>query len=189
MYEDYDVAGSGLRTMFQAQIAVIIGAVIMFIPLIGTVVGLITVVVAGVMILSGLYAAGPAHEFYRKAFTFEIANLLLSLVYNFMDEGLLKTALGVAETAIGVYTIYLICTATEHLLSAKGDNAQAARGQFIWKLYLGCAVAGTVCAVLTVIPVINILAAIAAVVVGIVQLVAGIIYLMFLYNAYQSLLS
>lgn len=189
MYENYKVAGNGMQRMFQGEMIAVIALVVMIIPVLGWIIGPIGILVGGILSLVGLHSAVPAHPNFSNAFNFMIANVVLSFLSGFAGDGALGTLLSLAGSVLGFLVTYFVCIAAAELLSDKGDNEQAERGQFIWKLYLGCAVVAVVCGILAMIPVIGALAAIVLVIAAIVELVASILYLIFLYKASQSLLS
>ncbi len=190
MYENYAIAGSGMKKMFTAEVVAIASVVILLIPILGWIVGLVGMIVGFVLSLTGLYAAGPAHANFKNAFTITIANIVVSIIKGFMGEdSFLGAILGAVSVALGFLVVYFVCTAAAELLNEKGDAYQADRGTLIWKMYFVCAVIAIVCSVLAVIPIIGALAAVVALIASIVELVASILYMIFLYKASQSLLA
>lgn len=95
--------------------------------------------------------------------------------------------MSICSGILGLLTVYYVCMAASHLLSAKGDQACADKGGTVWKLYAVCTLVSIVCAVLVLVPIINIAAALLLIIVALVMFVAGILYLVFLYQASQSL--
>ena len=130
----YAIAGSGLEKMFYGQILTIFG----IIPLIGW----IAAIAGMVLFLVGLHEAAGADEGYRAAFYVEIAMLALSVLNLFLG------VLGIFTSALSLVTVYLVCSTTSSLLSAKGVLAAAARGQLVWKIYVVCAVVSIICSIL-----------------------------------------
>ena len=169
----YLTASSGLSKMFYGQILTILG----IIPLVGWIVA-----IAGlVLFLVGLHEAARADEGYRAAFYVEIAILALSLLNLFLG------ALGIFISALSLVSVYLVCNTTSSLLSAKGDLTAAARGRLVWKIYVVCAAVSIVCSILLLFPLLNVLGLVIIVPNAIASLVGSILYLMFLYQASNSL--
>lgn len=190
MYEKYEIAGNGLKTMFIAQIMTIISLVVtaiglLFMPF--ALIGLVGAVVGGIMNLVGLFRAGPAHEKYRNAMVVVVINLVVEVVAKIAGDGFFGSLLSSASTVLGAVMIYFICAATAELISDKGDAELAARGELIWKLNAGCVAAGIVCTLLAVVPIVKILVGVIGIVAVIVGLVVSVLYLMFLYKSYLTL--
>lgn len=189
MYQNYTPAGNGMKQMFLAQIIGIISIFILFIPILGWIVGMVGALAGGILSLIGLNTAAQAHPNFRNAFNATIANLVVSILNNFLKEGFLGAVLSMVSSVLSFLVIYFVCTGASELLSSKGDVSQADRGQLIWKLCLGCTAVAVVGGILAVVPIVGALGAIATVVAGIVQLVAQILFIIFLYAGSQSLLS
>ena len=169
----YAIAGSGLEKMFCGQILTIFG----IIPLIGW----IAAIAGMVLFLVGLHEAAGADEGYRAAFYVEIAMLALSVLNLFLG------VLGIFTSALSLVTVYLVCSTTSSLLSAKGVLAAAARGQLVWKIYVVCAVVSIICSILLIFQLLNVLGLVIAVPNAIASLVGSILYMVFLYQASRSL--
>ena len=190
MYEKFEIAGNGLKTMFLAQIVILVAAVVTALGLLAVpfaLIGLVGIIVGGIMSLVGLFRAGPAHDYYRNAMTVCVINIVVEVVAKIAGDGFFGSLLDSVSTVLGAVMVYFICAATAELLSNRGDAALAARGQLIWKLNAGCAVAAIVCTLLAVVPVVKILAGVIGIVAGIVSLVVSVLYIMFLYQSYRSL--
>ena len=166
---DYTAAGRGLNKVFIGEILVILS----FIPLIGGILAL----VGAIMILVGLNEASAAADGYRTAFWIDIAAIVVEVLAIFIPP------LGVVSSILFFVMVYLVCNITADILDETGDPATAAKGRFVWKLYVVCTVITVVCTLLALIPGVVILAALVMIPTLIATLVAGIQYLIFLYRA------
>ena len=166
---DYTAAGRGLNKVFIGEIL----AILSFIPLIG----LILALVGAIMILVGLNEASAAADSYRTAFWIDIAAIVVKVLAIFISP------LGLVSSILSFVMAYLVCITTADILDETGDPATAAKGRFVWKLYVVCTVIIVVCSLLALIPGVVILAALVMIPTVIATLVAGIQYLIFLYRA------
>lgn len=144
-------------------------------------VGFIIVLVGLILMLVGLYTAGRADAAYQTAFIVTIVNLVLNLF-----SGLIPL-LGIVCDVLGIVQVYLICTTSARLLAEKGDTVTAARGLFVWKLYVACIAVEILCFLLLGILGLYALMVLLSFVMLIVSLVGAILYLIFLYRASNSL--
>lgn len=185
MYQDYELAGKGLKTLFISEIITLIATFLVWIPLVGG----LGVLVGLVMGLVGLHTASPAHPLFKKAFMATIASIVVSFLGGIVGEGnILQSMLNIVATVLGFLTVYYVCVAAGHLLSAKGDQATADSGTTVWKLNAICSVVGVVCGFFVLVPIISIVANLSLLGVAIASIVGGILYLIFLNRASQSLL-
>lgn len=166
---DYTAAGRGLNKVFIGEIL----AILAFIPLIG----LILALIGAIMILAGLNEASAASDGYRTAFWVDIAAIVVKVLAVFISP------LGLVSSILAFVMVYLVCITTADILDETGDPATAAKGRFVWKLYVVCTVIIVVCSLLALIPGVVILAALVMIPTVIATLVAGIQYLIFLYRA------
>lgn len=186
MYEDYNLAGRGLKTLFAGRIIALVAVFLVWIPL----VGLLAVLAGFILGLVGLHTASPAHPMYKTAFMVTVATTIVNLLSGLLGgESALGEILSVVITVLNFLSVYYVCTATGHLLSAKGDQATADLGANVWKLNAICGVVAVVCSVLLLVPIINIVAGLSLVVTVVASIVASILYLVFLNRASKSLLS
>lgn len=181
MYEDYAIAGKGLRTLFWGQIVAIASLALSLIPLLGFV-SLVGLVLA----LVGLNTAGSAHPGYKNALYMTVGNIILGILKIFTPAAL-GGILNVISSILSFLAVYYVCTASSMLLTAQGNETQASRGDLIWKLNALCTVVTIACSILVYVPFVGMLAGLVAIISAVVGLVAGILYLMFLYNASSSL--
>lgn len=184
MYEDYALAGKGLKTLFLSEIVGLIATVLSGVALVGSLAGL-----AGLILgLVGLHTASPTHPYFKNAFFTSVGNIVANFLGALLGEsGFFSGILSICSGILGLLTVYYVCMAASHLLSGKGDQACADKGGTVWKLYAVCTLVSIVCAVLVLVPIINIAAALLLIIVALVMFVAGILYLVFLYQASQSL--
>lgn len=193
MYEDNLLAGRGLKLLFVSQIlSVISNFMADGVP--SELASLASVIVA----LVGLNTAAPAHPKFRTAFRLNISMIVLLVVtvaLSVLPEekysiGLAVVLLAIAISAVilGIWNVYLICTAAGELLTINGYATLAAKGVTVWKLFLVCSVAMVVFMVLLVVPFVQIIAAFLVLGTSVAMLVGAILYMVFLYNAYHALL-
>ena len=193
MYEDNLLAGKGLKLLFIGQILSVISN-FMAEGLLSGLVSLTSVIVA----LVGLNMAAPAHPKFRTAFRLNIVMIVLLVVTAILSvlpkAGLslgltaLLLAVAILAVALGVWSVYLICTAAGELLTANGYATLSAKGVTVWKLFLVCSVTMVVFMVLLVVPFVQIIAAFLVLGTAVAMLVGAILYMVFLYNAYHALL-
>lgn len=175
----YPKAAGGLKLLFIAEILAIVGAVLSLVPILGP----ILLIVAQVLVLVGLYQASTDDEGYKTAFIITIVNLVVSVVSIFAD-GVFASVLGIVDTVLNLAVAYFVINTTVNLAHSMGKDELSAKGQKVWKLYLVCAVASIVIALLSFIPV---LAAALGILLVIFNLIAYILYLIFLYQASAAL--
>jgi len=188
MNSEYVTAGNGLKKMFIGEIVALISALVAFIPVLGLL-GIVGTIVGAVIILVGLNATCPAHDNYKNALYMVIAGIVLNILSGFLGAGIFKSLVVIVSSIVAFLQTYFICTASGELLAAKGDGYQADRAVLIWKLYALCTVVSIVCTLVAGIPVIEFLAGVAGIIAGIVEVVAMVLYVIFLYKASESLLS
>lgn len=179
----YPNAASGLRLLFIAQILSIVGALLLWLPLVGTL-----LVIAGVVLeLVGIYKAGEDDENYRGALVFAIALLVFEVIGGFVPEGVLSGLVEVVSGVLSLLVVFSVCNTTSNLLHSVGSEALSQRGGTVIKIYAVCTVVSIVCRVLGVIPIINIAAGLVSIVAAIVQVVGYVMYLLFLYDSSKAL--
>lgn len=185
--ENYQNTGAGLKKMFIAEIGVIACAVVMLIPLLGTIVGGIGAIVFAVISIVGLYGVGKDMDGCKKAFTLTIVNLVLSiLAVPLGGVAVIGVLLSIASDVISFLIVYLVCTSVGTVLQANSYADVAAKGELVWKINLVCYAVSIVVTVLAKISFLSVLAGIVSSVVAIASLVAGILYMIFLYKSYQA---
>lgn len=179
----YHHAAAGLRLMFIGQILGLVGVILIWVPLVGSLLAIAGMVVE----LAGLYRAGNDDQGYRTALMFVAVNLVVNLVAGFVGEGILNSVLSLAGEVLGLMAVVQVCTTTGLLLHSVGNEALSRRGSTVMKLYVVCTVVAVVCGVLSIIPIVNILAGLVAAVAAIAQAVGYVLYLMFLYGSSKAL--
>ncbi len=166
---DYTAAGRGLNKVFIGEILTILS----FLPVVGGILALVGLILA----LVGLNEASRAAEGYRTAFVLSIVSIVLAILALFLP------GMSLIDSILSFVVVYLVCTTTANILDECGDPATAAKGRFVWKLYVVCTVILVVCGVVALIPGLVILAGLVIIPTVIASLVAGIQYLIFLYRA------
>lgn len=179
----YPNAAAGLKLMFIGQILAVVGLLLIWVPLVGSL-----IVIAGFVVeIVGLYKASGDDEGYRTALMLLAVNVVVNLVAGFMGQGLLASLLSVVGTVLSLLAVIQVCTTTSNLLHSVGSEALSQRGSTVIKLFLVCTVVSIVCSVLSAIPVLNVLAALVSIVAAIAQIVGYILYLMFLHSSSKAL--
>lgn len=179
----YPNAAAGLKLMFIGQILAVVGLLLIWVPLVGSL-----IVIAGFVVeIVGLYKASGDDEGYRTALMLLAVNVVVNLVAGFMGQGLLASLLSVVGTVLSLLAVIQVCTTTANLLHSVGSEALSQRGSTVIKLFLVCTVVSIVCSVLSAIPVLNVLAALVSIVAAIAQIVGYILYLMFLHSSSKAL--
>lgn len=179
----YPNAAAGLRLMFIGQILTIVGTLLIWVPLVGSL-----IIIAGTVAeLAGIYKAGADDENYRGALVFAAAALVVNIISGFVGEGILSSLLSVVSTVLNVLVVYTVCNTTSNLLHSVGNETLAQRGQTVIKIYMICAVVVVVCQILAVVPILNIIAALVVIVAAIVQVVGYVMYLLFLNGSSKAL--
>lgn len=182
MYQ-YPNAANGMKLMFIGQILTIVGTLLIWIPLVGSL-----IVIAGFVVeIVGLYKASSDDETYRTALMFMAIGVVVNLIAGFLEEGILTSLLDVVVAVLSLLAVVQVCTTTSNLLHSVNNDALAQRGSTVIKLYVVCTVVSIVCDVLGVIPIVNVVAGLVSVVAAIAQLVGYILYLMFLYSGSKAL--
>ncbi len=182
MYSDRKLAGKGLQYVFWGVIALLVGTVLSFVPLLGTV-----VLIAGLACeIYGYVTAAKSDTGYMNAVFCLGGNLVATILKGVAGVGVLASLLGVVSSILSLAVVYFMCQTTGRLLEADHPDL-AVRAAMLWKLYLACTVVSVVCSVLGVIPLIGILAGILGWIVSLVALVADVLYLIFLYQAQKAL--
>ena len=146
----------------------------------------------------GLYTAAPAHPKFRAAFRLNIALCILGVIVAvlavFQKAGVslgqttLLLAVAILVVALGVWSVYLICTAAGEILTVNGYATLADKGVTVWKLFLVTSAATSVFMLLALVPILLVIAGILVIGTAIAMLVGAILYMIFLYNAYHALL-
>ena len=113
MYEDNLLAGRGLRLLFVSELLSLISS-LMGVSLLGGILFLVSTV----MSIGALNVAAPSHPYFGRAFWVNIVSLVLNGLVLFAGAyqwtGLVAV-LSVVILALGVYYVYLVCTAAGQL--------------------------------------------------------------------------
>ena len=176
----YANAGKGLKTMFKAEIGAIICAVIMIIPIIGTIIGGIGMVVFSIMSIYGLYVASQDFAGLKTAFLLTIANLVLSLLALIPVVG---TFFSLVSSVVSMMIIYFVCNSMSDSLIGMGHADVSSLGKTVWKIVLVCTILDVIFTLIGLIPLIGFLAKVLNVFVSIVSFVGSIMYLVYLSKA------
>lgn len=166
-----------MKKMFIAEIGAIACVVIALIPVIGTLVGGIGVIVFAIISLVGLYAVGQEVEACKKAFNLTIVNALLNVLTAIPVVGVI---ISIVRTVISFLITYLVCTSLSEVLNNAGATDIANLGTKVWKISFVCAILGVIFSLIALIPLIGGLGDFLNFFVAIAELVAGVMYLIFL---------
>ena len=183
MNRHYPNAAAGMRLLFTSQILMIVGALLAWVPLVGSLV----VIAAAVLEILGIYKAGADDENYRGTLLFAAAILVVGVVSSFVKADFLLSLLNVVSDILNLLMVYSICNTTANLLHSLGNEVLSERGATVIKIYSVCTVVSIVCQVLGVIPIVNIVAGLVAIVAAIVQVVGYVMYLVFLDGSSKAL--
>lgn len=193
MYADNLLVGKGLKLIFISQILSVISN-FMAEGLLSGLVDVASVIVAMV----GLYTAAPAHPKFRAAFRLNIALCILGVIVAVLSvfqkagvslgQTMLLLAVAILVVALGVWSVYLICTAAGEILTVNGYATLADKGVTVWKIFLVTSAAMIVFMLLALVPILLVIAGILVIGTAIAMLVGAILYMIFLYNAYHALL-
>ena len=105
-----------------------------------------------------------------------------------LGQTTLLLAVAILVVALGVWSVYLICTAAREILTVNGYATLADKGVTVWKIFLVTSAAMIVFMLLALVPVLLIVAGILVIGTVIAMLVGAILYMIFLYKAYHALL-
>lgn len=193
MYGDNFLVGKGLKLLFISQL-LSVSSNFMAEGLLSGLVSLASTIVA----LVGLNTAAPAHPKFRAAFRLNIALCILGVIVAvlsvFQKAGVslgqttLLLAVAILVVALGVWSVYLICTAAGEILTVNGYATLADKGVTVWKIFLVTSAAMIVFMLLAMVPFMLVIAGILVIGTAVATLVGGILYMIFLYNAYHALL-
>lgn len=179
----YPNAAGGLKLVFTGQLLMLVGLVLIWVPLLGS----LLAIAGGVVELVGLYKAGNDDQGYRTALIFVAVGIVVNLVAGFIGEGFLNSVLSVAGEVLDLLAVVQVCTTTSLLLHSVGNEPLSRRGSTVMKLYVACTAVSIVCGILSVVPIVNILAGLVSVVAAIALVVGYVLYLMFLYGSSKAL--
>lgn len=179
----YPNAAQGLKYLFYAEIVAVAATLLIWVPLLGSILALVSLVLS----LVGLNMAGRDHQGFHTAFTLSIVALVISVVSTFLGIGILGAILNVISAVVNLAIVYYVVT-TASILAHIMDNEELPRkGRTVWTLYLVCSIIVVMCSVLMVVPLVNLVAVVVTWVVAIIQLVAYILYMIFLYSGSKVL--
>ena len=179
----YPNAADGLKLVFTGNLLMLVGLVLIWVPLLGS----LLAIAGGVAELVGLYKAGNDDQGYRTALIFVAAGIVVNLIAGFVGEGFLNSVLSLVGEVVSLLAVVQVCTTTSLLLHSVGSEKLSRRGETVMKLYVVCTAVSVVCGILSVVPIVNILAGVVAVVAAIAQMVGYVLYLMFLYGSSKAL--
>lgn len=179
----YPNASAGLRLMFIAQLLMIAGALLLWVPLVGSLLA-----IGGIAAeIVGIYKAGADDENYRGALIFAAATLVISLILGFLQPGFFASLLSAASDVLNLLKVFAVCSTTVSLLHLMGEETLSQRGGTVIKIYGVCTAVSIICRVLSIIPVINIAAALVSGIAGLALVVGYVMYLLFLNGSSKAL--
>jgi hypothetical protein len=180
---NYPNASQGLKLVFYGEIVMIIGLLLVWVPLVGSLI----IIVGGILDIVGLNKAMADDNGYQTALILSVVNIVVSAVSNFAGDGVVGSLMSLVSTVVSLGVTYYVVTTTCNLLHSVGAADIEAKGKTVWTINLVCAVVSVVLDVLMLVPIIQILAAVGAFIVAIVTLVGYVLYLLFLNKAYPAL--
>ena len=178
----YKNAADGLKYKFIAELVSIACAIIMIVPLLGTIIGLYGMIACSIVDVVALYIISKDIPRIRIAFVLAIVEIVVATA-NAASGGFLLLSL--AKSAIGFLTVFFVCKALSESLAEHGALEIADKGELVWKLNLICTAIGMAVSILMYIPILNLLGALVSAITSIVSVVASVIYFIFLYKSYK----
>lgn len=183
IHTHYRRAAEGLRLVFIGQLLILVGLVLIWVPLLGSLLAIAGMVAE----IVGLYQAGDDDKGYHTAMIFVIIGLVVNLLSGFITWSIVGSLLGAVGELMSLMGTIQVCTTTSLLLHAAGNEQLSRRGNTVMKLYVACTLVSVMCGVLSVVPIIGALAKLVNLVSDIVQAVGYVLFLLFLYNSSKAL--
>ena len=178
----YKNACDGLKMIFYSEIIAIVCSILLFIPVLGTIVGVYGMLACQIVGAIGLFFLGRDIEGCKLAFILTIVGIVINVAGNFSGLSIL---FGIIGCVINFLIVFYICKPLSAALTSLGALQIADKGSLVWKINLVCYAILIVVKLVSIIPFINILAALVGGLTGLVQLVANIIYFIFLFQSYK----
>lgn len=188
MENNYYEAGLGLKKMYIGTLVALICTCLMFIPIVGGIAAIATVV-CSIIVIVGLYQAAQKIEGCNNAFVLSIINIIMQIcAIPFANSGAIFSAFfNIVQAVISILIIYWVCTAVGKVLEERGQAEIAKVGKVTWILSAIMNVAGIVISILNLGPVLAVIASPFATVVLIGKLTAEIVYIVFLNKSAHAL--
>ncbi len=177
------VAGKALRLVCLGAVIGALGSLRILSPVAGGV----AAILGAALVLYGLYAAAPAHSYYRLAMIMEAACIVISVLQMIFESGVLGGVLSILNILAALLSTAFVCGATRGLLKDKDDGHLADQARLVILLYALCAAVSIICVLVGWIPVLDVLAGIAGILTGVVMLVADVIKIIFYYQSSKAL--
>lgn len=187
MHDNYVKAGTALRLMFAGQLVGIVGA------LLGDVAGIAGAVVTLMgkgLVFYGVFSTRTAHVGYRYALYAQAVSLLSNLIASLLPAGqdTVLLVLSLIITVADPVALYFICATSAQLLTQRGENALADRGNLVWKLAVGCFVADLACMAMGWTRMLDTFIAVVQLVTLLARVAAYVLLVVFYYTASKALL-
>ncbi|MBE6014687.1 MAG: hypothetical protein E7241_04895 [Lachnospiraceae bacterium] len=180
--KQYQNAADGLRLNFIARLVSIGCSIIMFIPIIGTLLGLYGQIACVVVMIVGLYLLSKDVSDVKIAFVLSIVSVVIATAKAASGGFFL---LAIANTVIDFFVIYFVCKSVADSLKSHGMLEIADKGDLVWKINLICSAISIVVELVSWIPVLNILGAMVGALNSIASIVGDVIFFIFLYKSYR----
>ncbi len=178
----YPKAARGIQLLFLSIILAILSA-----PLSMLGIGSIVSVVSIVLQLVALFIAAGDDSGYRSALYASVANLVLNLLCNFVQQdSVVYKLVSNVSSIVALYMTYQVITITCYLLMEKAPNV-ASQGQTVAKIYVMCFVITFICRFLELVPFIGLMARLIYILASLVELVGYVLFLVFLFRASTAL--
>lgn len=182
--EKYQDLKPNVKKMYIAELGVAICTLVMLIPIVGTILGGIGVIVFGILNLIALYGAGKTVEGCKMAFIFSIANLVIGLLTRVPVLGKVLALVGIV---LGFLVVQNVCSALSEVMKDLGSNGTAEDGDKVVKIYLVCSAASLVITILSWIKIFSGIAVVLNIVLAVVEVVAIFMFVSFLKKCSDAL--
>lgn len=176
----YKKAATGLKFKFIAELVAIACAVIMVIPILGTIIGLYGMIACYIISVYGLYLVSQDIPAVRLAFIASIVETVFAVAKLFTGN---IWFMQVITSVLSFLALFLVCKALSENLGEHGMLEIADKGEAVWKINLVCTVVSIVVSIMMYIPLINIIGALLGFVTAIASVVGSVLYFIFLYKS------
>ncbi len=176
----YKNASQGLKFKFIGELVAIACAVIMVVPLLGTIIGLYGMLACYIVSVYGIYLISLDIPGCRLAFIASIVDIVFAVARLFSGN---VWFMQVVSEIIGFAALYLLCRSLSEHLREHGMLEIADKGDTVWKINLICTAVSIVVSVMMFIPIINLLGALLGAVNALASIVGSVLYFTFLYKS------
>ncbi|MBR5337596.1 MAG: hypothetical protein IK152_06395 [Lachnospiraceae bacterium] len=178
----YQNAAKGLKFKFIGELVTIACAIIMIVPLLGTILGMYGMLACYIISIYGLYLVSNDIPGCRTAFIVSIVNTVFMVARLFSGN---LWFMGTISSVISFLALFLVCKSLSEDLREHGMLEIADRGETVWKINLICSAISIVVSIMMYIPLINLIGALLGAVNALASVVGSVLYFIFLYKSYK----